>query len=122
MAKKRKRVKRVLGLKVPKPVGRFLASPAGQLTIAGVIVAGGVAAARSPRVRAAVAMAGHELKEAGVSAGYALGSAARAALTPVVGAAQQLSGGDDETPKKKKKRKSDSSPRLEQEDYEEMPH
>jgi hypothetical protein len=119
MAKKRRRVKRVLGLRVPKPMGRFLASPAGQLAIAGVIVGGAVAAARSSRVRAAVAMAGRELKEAGVSAGYAIGSAAKAAMAPVVGAAQQVSG--DEAPKKKRKRKGDSSPRLEQEDYE-IPH
>jgi hypothetical protein len=121
MAKKRKRVKRIFGLKVPKPAGRFLASPAGQLTIAGAIVAGGVAAARSSRLRAAVAMAGHELKEAGVSAGYAIGSAAKAAMAPVIGAAHQLSG-DDDTPTKKKKRKGESSPRLEQEDYDEIPH
>ena len=121
MAKKRKRVKRVLGLKVPKPMGRFLASPTGQLAIAGVIVGGAVAASRSPRVRAAVAMAGHELKEAGVSAGYAIGAAAKAALTPVVGAAQQVSG-NGESPKKKKKRKSAATPRLEQEDYDEIPH
>jgi hypothetical protein len=121
MAKKRKRVKRVLGLKVPKPVGRFLATPAGQLTVAGVVVAGGIVAARSPRVRAAFAMAGHELKEAGVSAGYAIGSATKAALAPVIGAAHQVSD-DDDRPKKKKKRKSDSSPRLEQDDYEEVPH
>jgi hypothetical protein len=121
MAKKRKRVKRVLGLKVPKPVGRFLASPAGQLSIAGVMVAGGVAAARSSRVRAAFAIAGHELKEAGVSAGYAIGSAAKAAMAPVVGAAHHLSGDEDDAPKKKKKRKG-VSPRLEQDDYDEIPH
>jgi len=120
MAKKRKRVKRVLGLKVPKPIGRFMASPAGQLTIAGIVVAGGVVAARSPRVRAAVAVAGHELKAAGVSAGYAIGSAAKAALAPVVGAAHQLSGDDDRPKKEKKKRKGDASARLEQDDFEEM--
>jgi hypothetical protein len=119
MAKKRKRVRRVLGVRVPKPMGRFLASPAGQLTIAGVVIVGAAAAARSPRVRAALAVAGHELKAATASAGYAVGSAAKAALTPVVGAAQQVSGGD-EAPKKRKKRKSDSSPRLEQDDYEEL--
>lgn len=120
MAKKRRRVKRVLGLRVPKPMGRLLASPAGQLTIAGVIIVSGVAAARSPRVRAAVALAGRELKEAGVAAGYALGSAARAAIAPVVGTAHQISG-EDEIPQKRRKRKGDASPRLEQEDYE-IPH
>ena len=120
MAKKRKRVKRILGMRLPKPVGRLLASPAGQLAVAAAIVAGGVAAARNPRVRAAVGIAGNELKQAGVAAGYALGSAAKAALTPVAGAARQVSGEDGA--KKKKKRKGDGSPRLQQEDYEEMSH
>jgi len=122
MAKKRKRVKRVLGLRVPKPMGRFLASPTGQLAIAGVILGGAFAASRSPRVRAAVAMAGRELKEAGVSAGYAVGAAAKAALTPMVGAAQQVSGGNGAGLKKRKKRKGGSTARLEQDEYEEIPH
>ena len=121
MAKKRKRVKRVLGVKVSKPVGRFLASPGGQLAIAGAVVAAGVAASRSPRVRAAFQIAGLELKRAGTSAGFAVGSAAKAALAPVIGAMGGVSD-EDEKPKKKKKRKSDSSPRLEQDDYEEAPH
>lgn len=121
MAKKRKRVKRVLGVKVPKTVGRFLASPGGQLAVAGVVVAVGVAASRNHRVRAAFEIAGHELKRAGISAGYALGSATKAALAPVIGAMDQVSD-EREKPKKKKKRKGDSSPRLEQDDYEEIPH
>jgi len=116
MAKKRRRVKRVLGIKVSKPVGRFLASPGGQLAIAGAVIAIGVAAARSQRVRAAFDIAGHELKRAGTSAGYAVGSAAKAALAPVIGAMEQVSGEDDKP--KKKKRKSDSSARLAQEDSE----
>jgi hypothetical protein len=120
MAKKRRRVKRVLGLKVPKPVGRFLASPAGQLGVATAVLAGGVAAARSERVRAAFAAAGRELKQAGVSAGYVVGSAAKAALTPVISAAQQVAG--DAAQSKKKKRKGDSSPRLDQDDMEEVSH
>lgn len=119
MAKKGKRVKRVLGVKVSKPVGRFLASPGGQVAIAAAVVAIGVAASRNHRVRAAFQIAGHELKRAGTSAGYALGAAAKAALTPVIGA--QVSDAD-EKPKKKKKRKGDSSLRLEQDDYEEVPH
>ena len=121
MAKKRKRVKRVLGMKVSKPVGRFLASPGGQLAIASAVVAVGVAASRNQRVRSAFQIAGHELKRAGTSAGFALGSAAKAALGPVIGAMDQVSD-EDEKPKKKKKRKGDSSPRLEQDDYEETPH
>jgi hypothetical protein len=115
MAKKRKRVKRVLGLKIPKPAGRFLASPAGQLTVAAVVIGGGVAAARSQRVQAALMIAGHELKRAGTSAGYALGSAAKAALAPVIGAMDYVS--HDDAPKKKK-RKSNGSPRLDQEERE----
>lgn len=120
MAKKRKRVKRVLGLKVSKPVGRFLASPGGQLAIAGAVVAAGVAASRNPRVRAAFQIAGHELKRAGASAGYALGSAAKATLAPVIGAMDHVD--EDEKPKKKKKRKGNTTARLEQDDYEEIPH
>jgi hypothetical protein len=116
MAKKRKRVKRVLGLKVPKPMGRFLATPGGQLAIAGAVVAVGVAASRNSRVRASLQIAGHELKRAGASAGYALGSATKAALAPVIGALEQVSG-DDEKPKKKK-RKGNGSPRLDQEEAE----
>jgi hypothetical protein len=121
MAKRRKRVKRVFGVKVSKPVGRFLASPGGQLAIAGAVVAAGVAASRNPRVRAAFQIAGHELKRAGTSAGFALGSAAKAALAPVIGVMDGASG-EDEKPKKKKKRKSDTTARLEQDDYEEIPH
>jgi hypothetical protein len=120
MAKKLKRVKRILGMKVSKPVGRFLASPGGQLAIAGAVVAVGVAASRNQRVRAAFQIAGHELKRAGASGGYAVGSAAKAALAPVIGAMDMA--GEDEKPKKKKKRKTDTSPRLEQDDYEDMPH
>jgi hypothetical protein len=116
MAKKRKRVKRLLGIKVPKPMGRFLASPGGQAAIAGALIAAGVAAARSSRVRAAFALAGHELTRAGNSVGYALGSATKAALTPIVGAAEQVATG--ETKPKKRKAKGDGSSRLDQDDYE----
>lgn len=107
MAKKSKRrVKRVLGVKIPKPVGRFLGSRGGQAAVAGAAIVAGVAAARHPRVQAAAMMAGYELQRAGASAGHAVSSAAKAALTPVIAALQPA----PEAVKKKSKR----SPRLAQ--------
>ncbi len=119
MAKKSKskRVKRVLGVKIPKPVGRFIASPGGRIALVGAVVAGGVLAARSPRVKAGAMIAAYEVKKAGRAAGMALGSAARAALTPVMAATQSDSAG-----KKAKKKAKAASPRLAQDDAEALSH
>lgn len=112
---KRKRVKRVLGVKVPKPLGRFLATPGGQIAIAGAVLAAGVGAARSTRVREAFGVAGHELRRAGAAAAYAAGSATKSVLTPVIGAMEQASGGDDKSAKKKARK---GTSRLDQDDRE----
>lgn len=119
MAKKSKarRVKRVLGVRIPKPVGRFIATPAGRIAIAGALIAGGVAASRNPRVRAAAAMAAHEVQRAGRSAGQALGAGARAALAPMMAAAHLDGAG-----KKAKRKAKSTTPRLRQDDAERVSH
>lgn len=109
MAKKSKsrRVKRILNVKIPKPVGRFLARPSGRYALAGTAIAGGVAVVRNPQVQAAFATAATEIGHAVKSAGYAIGSAARSALEPMIAAAQApMDDGAEEEEKKPKKGKS----------------
>ncbi len=113
MAKKSKRVKRVLGVRVPKPIGRVLASPAGRLLIAGAATAGVVAIARDPRARAAATAAISELSRISQSAGMAAAGIVRAAATPLVAQVQPPSAG-----RKRKKLRKNGSARMQQDEAE----
>lgn len=113
MAKKSKRVKRILGVKVPKPIGRILANPAGRLLIAGAATAGVVAIARHPQTRAAATAAMNELSRVGHSAGMAAAGIVRAAATPLLAPAQPLAGG-----RKGKKARKNGSARMQHDEAE----
>lgn len=86
MAKKSKYAykipKRVLGVRMPKGVRRFAASPLGAAILADVIVSGAAAVARRPQLSGVFGQMGDEARLAGRSGAEFLAHLARAAATP----------------------------------------